>query len=297
MNRMIPLFGAALLMAAVEPRLAVGAELKPETVRAWEHYVAKADARMHARLQSGEPFLWTDEAPGRRERIRRGEILVSPVGANGVQRVPEGLIHHWVGALFLPHATLAGVLSVAHDYDRYKSYYGPKVLDSRLLACGAGHQQYSMLWMNNVLFVNAALQSRYDARDFAVDERRWYTIAHVTSAQEIEDYGLKSERVLPAGEGKGFIWKLQSIARYEERDGGVYLEFEALGLTRDIPAALRWFAGPLVARLSSSTLAASLRQTRDAVAASAEEPRISTACALSGPGSGNTMTADGSYPK
>jgi hypothetical protein len=31
---------------------------------------------------------------------------------------------------------------------------------------------------------------------------------------------------------------LQSIARREERDGGVYVELEAIGLTRDIPVSL-----------------------------------------------------------
>lgn len=68
------------------------------------------------------------------------------------------------------------------------------------------------------------------------------------------------------GEGNGFIWRLQSIALYEERDGGVYVELEAIGLTRDIPAAIRWMATPLVTRLTSSTLAASLRQTREGIA-------------------------------
>jgi hypothetical protein len=41
------------------------------------------------------------------------------------------------------------------------------------------------------------------------------------------------------------VWKrfhlaTHSIARYEERDGRVYLELQAIALTRDIPASLRW---------------------------------------------------------
>ena len=85
----------------------------------------------------------------------------------------------------------------------------------------------------------------------------------------------------------GFIWRLQSIARYEERDGGVYVELEAIGLTRDIPVSLRWVTSPLVTRLSRSALATSLRQTRDGVAASAREPRALASCGTRGyrPGS------------
>jgi hypothetical protein len=70
---------------------------------------------------------------------------------------------------------------------------------------------------------------------------------------------------LLAGEGSGVIWRLFSIARYQERDGGVYIELEAIALSRDIPASLRWLAGPIVRRVSRSSLSISLRQTENAV--------------------------------
>src|SRR5450759_3584378 len=207
------LFGLVAVMVAGAPRLTRGAELKPETIQAWNQYVRSADSHMRERLDTGHQFLWTDESPERSTRLRRGEILVAPMTGSGTLRVPDGLIHHWVGALFIPEATLESVLSVAHDYDHYKEMFRPKVVDSKLLACEDGQQKYSVLWLNNVLFVNAALRSQYEARDFPVDQRRWYNIAHVTSAQEIESYGEKAERTLPPGQGNGFIWRLQSIAR------------------------------------------------------------------------------------
>jgi hypothetical protein len=58
---------------------------------------------------------------------------------------------------------------------------------------------------------------------------------------------------------------MHSIASYEERDGGGYLELEALALTRDIPASLRALVRPAVNHLSISSLSATLRQTREAV--------------------------------
>ena len=60
----------------------------------------------------------------------------------------------------------------------------------------------------------------------------------------------------------GFIWRLHSIARYEERDGGVYLELEAIALTRDLPPSLQWLVGPVVNRLSINSLATTLHPTR-----------------------------------
>jgi hypothetical protein len=41
--------------------------LKPETLNAWETYLAAATAAMQARLQPGAKFLWLDEETGRRE--------------------------------------------------------------------------------------------------------------------------------------------------------------------------------------------------------------------------------------
>jgi hypothetical protein len=190
------LFGLVAIMVAGAPRLTRGAELKPGTMQAWNQYVRSADSHMRERLDPGHQFLWTDESPDRSARLRRGEILVAPMTGSGTQRVPDGLIHHWVGALFIPDATLESVLSVAHDYDHYKEMFRPKVVDSKLLTCEDGQQKYSVLWLNNVLFVNAALQSQYEARDFPVDQGRFYSIAHVISAQEIESYLFTSLRCL-----------------------------------------------------------------------------------------------------
>ena len=86
--------------------------------------------------------------------------------------------------------------------------------------------------------------------------------------QEIEDYGQPSEHKIAAGEGSGYVWKFHTITRFEEGDGGVYVEVEAMALSRDIPAAARWAVDPIVKRVSKQAMIASLRQTLDAVCSS-----------------------------
>jgi hypothetical protein len=83
--------------------------------------------------------------------------------------------------------------------------------------------------------------------------------------QEIEDYGRPGEHRLPEGQGGGYIWKLHSIARFEQRDGGVYVELEAMALSRDVPAMLRFVVDPIVRRVSRNSLFTSLEQTEHAV--------------------------------
>ena len=129
-----------------------------------------------------------------------------------------------------------------------------------------------MTWQRRVLFVNVAMQGRYEASDFSAGPRRGYTIVDAARVQQIEDYGHPSQHLLPPGTGSGFIWRLHSIARYEERDGGVYLEIRAMALTRNIPPSLRWLVAPVVNHLSVNSLTTTLRQTRQAVQKSQLRP-------------------------
>jgi len=272
----IPL-GLALLTGML-PGLSHAVDLQPGTLKAWDEYIDSVDAGMQARLDGQRKFLWADEAPDRISHLQRGKTLVAPVVGHGTQSVPNGLIHHWIGAVFIPNASIKTLLAVVHDYDRYKDFYKPVVADSKALACSGEDQRFSMVWQHRVLFVNAAIAGQYRAHDVVVDPRRGYNIATTTEVREIESYGQGDEHFLAPGQGKGFIWRLQSIARYEERDGGVYLELEAIALTRDIPASLRWLVSGVVNHLSINSLATTLRQTREAVSSLPDGPERLASC-------------------
>jgi hypothetical protein len=267
------------LLGAVVSAVLGAIELQPGTLKAWEDYIQRADFRMRERLQNQQPFLWSDEAPSRGARLRHGEILVAPLVGAGTARVPGGLIHDWIGAVFIPNVTLRKLLAVLHDYESYKEYYKPVVVDSRALASSEEDQRYSVVLQHHVLFVSAAILAHCRARDLRVDGRRGYKITDTTEVQEIESYGQARERLLPPGQGNGYIWRLHLIVRYEERNGGVYLELEALGLTREIPFSLYWLVSPVVKRVSADSLETSLRQTRDAVVSSPERSEWVTPCA------------------
>src|ERR1035438_430492 len=97
------------LMVVFYPAVANAGGLKPETLSAWNGYVQRVDS------ESG-PFLWLDKDPGRPTQVRGGEILAEPAGgSNDPKVVPFGLIHDWVGAVFIPGVTLAQVFAVVDD--------------------------------------------------------------------------------------------------------------------------------------------------------------------------------------
>jgi hypothetical protein len=241
------------------------AELTSETVAAWDRYVQTIDSRMHSRSDGERPFLWVDEDPKRAERVRQGEILVSHPNSSGSVSVPHGLIHDWNGAAFLPNTTLTGVLSVLRDYDRYKEFYKPAVVNSAPLEQSGNDDRFKMTWMQKVLFVTAALDGTYKSSYVRLSDKRGYSVTSSTRVQEIQNYGEPDEQMLPPDQGRGYLWRLYSVSRFEERDGGVYIEVEAVALSRDIPGSLHWLVAPVVDRLSKNSVAASLRATRDAV--------------------------------
>jgi hypothetical protein len=271
-----------LLLMAGTSALLGAIDLQPGTVEAWEAYVNQAGSRMQSRIDGQGPFLWTDESAERRQRVRRGEVVVAPMIRDGSETVPNGLIHDWIGAIFIPGATIDRLLSVMHDYDGYRDYYKPVVADSKTLACTLADQEFLMVWKHRALFVTTVIESRYQGHDIAVDARRGYNVADTTRVQQIEDYGHPGAHSLAPDTGNGFMWRLHSIARFEERDGGVYLELEAMALSRDIPASLRGLVKPIVNHLSINSLATTLRQTRDAVNSPGDAKRSASCPRVSG---------------
>src|SRR5205085_132410 len=110
-----------------------------------------------------------------------------------------------------------------------------------------------------------AVEGQYHATYFRVDDRHWYSVAETTRVQEIVGYGSANQQLLPEGQGTGLIWRIRSITRYEQRDGGVFIQLEAMVLSRDAPCALRWMIDPIVRSVSRDSVQLSLQQTRDAI--------------------------------
>ncbi len=138
MNISKAFFGAALIAVGFTAVLPA-AELQPATLQAWNAYMGEVDVRMEQRAASRNGFLWTDESENRVGRVRRGEVVVAPVhwGA-GLRMCSNGLIHHWIGSVFIPGASIETLWTVVHDYDHYTRMYRPAVTSSRTLACSEG---------------------------------------------------------------------------------------------------------------------------------------------------------------
>jgi hypothetical protein len=81
----------------------------------------------------------------------------------------------------------------------------------------------------------------------------------------VENPGKPDEREKPPGTGEGFLWRLNSYWRFLERDAGVWVECQAVSLTRDIPTGLGWLVNPIITNLPKESLENTLRSTRAAM--------------------------------
>jgi hypothetical protein len=261
------MFTVALLIIIGSSR-SQGSELNGETLRAWDEYTQSLNARLTAGSHATS-FLWAEQSPERIRRLREGEVLVAPVGENP-KVVPHGLIHHWIGAMFLPDARLNDVLKVVRDYDRYKDVYAPNVVDSRILHRADTDDVFSLLLLNKALVAKVALHAEFRSFYQHVDKNRWYSVGHSTRIREIDGYGQADQRELPPDTGHGFVWRFFNVSRFEQRDGGVYVELEGVALSRDMPSMLRWVVSPAIRSASRGSMLVSLQKTQDAVRATSE---------------------------
>ena len=261
-----------LLCAAAWSTTARAAELKQKTTTAFDRYVAATEARFANELRPDGPFLYIDAMNPEAKRqaydqLKNGEILVQKLEtkAPGVSSdVPDGMVHHWVGLIFIPGATLAKTLPIVKDYDRRAELYKPDVSASRTLAHN-GDDFKMFLRLHQKKFTTVDFNTTYDVHWGSVDPTKVYSNSISTRIAEVKDPDKPDGDELPVGTGHGYLWRLNTYWRFEEKDGGVYLQCEALSLTRDMPTGLGWLLKPLVTSIPKASLNRALGQTRNVV--------------------------------
>jgi hypothetical protein len=255
----------ALLLVALPVGAAIAADLQPRTAAAFDRYVKTIEAQMPRR----PAFLWVDrglDAARRKTRdaLARGELVIESIdrGDTGITRdVPDGMLHHWIGTVFVPGGTVNTALALLQDYDRHASIYSPAVTQSKLLSRnGDVFRMHLRFTMTRVVTVVVNTENEAVFMREAPDRARSYIRS--TRVAEIENAGQPDERELPVGHDGGYLWRLNSYWRLLERDGGVYVECESISLSRDIPYGFGWVVKPFVTSLPKDSLVFTLETTR-----------------------------------
>lgn len=245
--------------------------LRPETLKAFTAYVRAAEAKMEKSISDGSAFLWPDADAERSRQVSEGRIVAEFWSGQGPAKVPKGLIHDWIGAAYVPATTLKETLALIQDYDNHKNIYKPEVIDSKLITRrGDDFQIYLRLLKKKILTV--VLDTDHEVHYRSLEATRWDCRSRATRIAEVENAGSDKEKVLAPDTGYGFLWRLSTYWRFEERDGGVYAECRAISLSRDVPLGLGWIIEPIIQKLPKESLINTLAATRQALQAAKKQP-------------------------
>ena len=230
------------------------AEPTRAAVDAFSRYCGKVETRLAEEHRSDGSFLVIAE--GGQARLRGGEIVIEKMPGEG--DLSGAMLHDWRGTAFAPGATAADFERLMRDFEAYPQHFSPQVLEAKTIARDGN---YSQTWMRvrQRHVITVVMDSRYDITYGQMDAKHGYSISRSTQINEIEGAGTAKERALTADEEHGFLWRLNTYWSYEERDGGLYLQVEAVSLTRAVPRGLGWAIGPYVESVPRESLEFTLR--------------------------------------
>ena len=215
-------------------RLSFAAGPPDDAVRAFRAHVRATETRLDAILQQKDSFLWADTAE-RRAKLRAAGVVCEPRVGKGDLTAPQGLIHHWVGAAFIPGATVERVLALVQNYDNHKNTYRPDVIDSKTLERRGNDFRVRLRLQKRLFGVSVVLDTEYEVHYAALKGADYRSRSYSTRIVEIANPGTRREREKSSGQDRGFLWRLNTYWLFREREGGVFVECEAVSLSRGIP--------------------------------------------------------------
>jgi len=263
-------------LVAVSLVLAVGSadlpatDLQPRTVAAFDRYVAETERQHEASLGDEARFLWVDsrdeaDRRARLDALQKGGLLIERLqtrqGGNRFE-VPGGLIHHWLGAVFVPGASVDTAVALMQDYDRHADIFKPAIVRSKTLS-REGDQFRMYLRFSLKRIITVVVNSEHEARFSRLSPTRAHSRLVSTRIAEVEEAGTPRESEKPVGHDGGYLWRLNSYWRFLERDGGTYVQCESITLSRGIPTGFGWLIGPFVTSIPKDSLTFMLKTTRD----------------------------------
>jgi len=271
---------------AVLPIIATAHEPRPETLTAFNRYREQTQARMDADRLAGH-FLYFERYPEPHrqsvdEQLRRGEFYLEPLHTPEDDHkfsVPGGLLHHWVGIAFISGATLAQTRAVLDDYAHHTETYFPEVRQSKLLLQNGNRREVFLQFYSKTL-VTAVFNVNMTSDTTDYSPTRTAIRACSTRVAEVEDYGKSGEHELRPADSHGYLWDLCTWWNIEEKNGGTYIQVEAVELSRTVPFGFGWLINPLIRNVPKTFLSHLLNATKKAVTAKSAAPEQISASAL-----------------
>jgi hypothetical protein len=244
-------------------------DLKPATLRAYEHYVDLTERRLEAERAGAAPFLWLDrQPPGERDailaRLRRGEVVTERLETRDQGRaidVDDGLIHHWVGTVMLPGVSVERAVSFVQAYENYPRVFDPMIQRAQVLTHDGDHYVVSMrTYVKKVIAV--VMDIDYVVDYHRVSASRVWTRNVATNLYQVDRAGTAAETRTPVDRTSGLLWRFWMTCGFEAQPDGSLEQCESITLTRGIPFGVAWFIRPFVTGIPREFMSFTLGRVR-----------------------------------
>jgi putative flippase GtrA len=255
--------------AYAEGMLAV--ELQARTLQAWTTYEQRVDGRYGSVSPGSTPFFALDAfkvndwratalnggvAMARIDRARPGDAEID---------VPDGKIHHWAGAIFVPNTTVATVLERLSRLAGQESKHYEEVIASRLLSRDGDRYTIFMKLRRSKYRVTATYNTEHAVEYRRLGGARASARSVATRIAEVDYAGTAEEREKKIGSDSGYLWRLNAYWRYEAINNGVLIECESVSLSRGVPALVRFLVSGVVEGLARESVERTLTGLRSAL--------------------------------
>jgi putative flippase GtrA len=190
--------------------------LQQQTVVAWGKYIAAFERT---------------PPPSRPLLVVKGEKpTLLDLNVNG--DVEDGFIHHWIGAMMIPNASVAAVQKVLEDYEHYTQIYAPELklaearktaprsFDVRLIT-----ERIEPIALHFAFDMHSRVEYRREQDDSLIESRSYLIRESNSGHAPYTD-------LMPEGNDHGILWRLNSYWRIRQMGTVVYTECQVISLSR-----------------------------------------------------------------
>jgi len=272
---------ALLIACSGAATSAKAAELRPETINAWNDYIAAREKRIAAELKSSKGFLVMDSlnppaADEERRAVLAGEIPVKrmdPAGGKSDFQITGGTIHHWRGVVFIPDVSFEFAMHRIRHPELEKEMQ-KDVLESRVIERVSQDRYRLFLKLKRTQIITVVYNTEHLVNFSKHGNDKHSSSSVSVKIAEVEQSG-GLEREKPEGNDNGFLWRMNSYWRYQKVSGGVMVECETITLSRSIPFILEGLTRPIINNIAGESMERTLRELRERMVRAAASPDIS----------------------
>lgn len=267
-NRSVSLaFGLLLFLDATR---SLRGEPTAAALSAFNSYSAAVESRLVQQHESQNRFLapYSGDPKIDEQRLRSGEAIIvrvtDPISSSLHAGLAGAMLHHWRGTAFAPKATAVDFERLMRDFNSYPQHFAPQVVQAEVCS-ERGNSIEAWIRIRQKHVITVVMDTTYEVTFGQLDIRHGYSISRSTRIDEIASPGTHAEHRQSATEEHGFLWRLNTYWSYEEREGGLYLQIEAVSLTRSIPSGLGWAIGPYIESIPRESMEFTLNSARQAL--------------------------------